>query len=43
MNPDRKLLEEFSEELPVLLPPKEMLRQELSAITFKRNRKFRDH
>lgn len=39
LNPDRKLLEEFSDELPVLLPPKEMLRQELSAITFKRNDK----
>ena len=39
MNPDRRLLEEFSDELPVLLPPKEMLRQELSAMTFKRNDK----
>ena len=39
MNPDRRLLEEFSNELSILLPPKEMLRQELSAMTFKRNDK----
>lgn len=39
MNPNRKYLEEFKDELPALLPPKEMLRQELSAITFKRNDK----
>jgi hypothetical protein len=37
LNPDRHKIEENNSQLSILLPNKESLRQEMSAITFKRN------